>query len=178
MSIEGRNALIREYVDRGDVQFHIPELEQALWEQAEKKYALDVTVTDQKRVRQKFVTPPWESYAARLKKTALEKTPAEKDAVSDRILTLCLFPFQEKPLWVICETQVSSLDDIEELGSDACEANTTIETFPNDGKEAALKRARELMKARKLPLYLLTIDKQGGPDTLEEIGAGDVENED
>ena len=169
MSIEGRNELIRQYVASGDVQFHHPELERALWEQAEKKYALDVTVRDQKRIKQKFETPPWEHYIARLKKMSTEQAPARNASTSDRILTLCQFPFSDDPQWVICEAEVSSLDDIKELGSDACKANTMIETHPAAQKDVAYKRARALMQARKLPLYLLTIDKKGGPDTLEEF---------
>lgn len=178
MSIEGRNALLREYVARGDVQFKIPELEQALWEEVEKKRALDATVSDQKRVKQMFETPPWENYLAHRKKMEREQAATEQESMSERILTLCLLPFTEDPLWVICETEVSSLDDIEELGSDACIANTIIKTFPGGDKKAALKRGRELMKSRKLRLYLLTIAPKGGPGTLEEIGAPDVKNND
>ena len=177
ISIEGRNALIREYVERGDVQFHLPELEQALWEQAEKKVALDATVRDQKRVKQKFETAPWENFAARLKKMPLKKTLTKGGAMSNRILTVCLLPFPKDPLWVICETKVSSLDDIEEMGADACEENTTIQTHAEDKKEVALQRARELMQARKLPLYLLTFSDTGQPDKMKEIGVPDVNDE-
>ena len=96
ISIEGRNALIREYVQRGDVQFHLPELEQALWEQAEKKIALDATVRDQERVKQKFETPPWENFAVRLNQMPLKKTLTKDGAMSNRILTVCLFPFPRR----------------------------------------------------------------------------------
>ena len=75
---------------------------------------------------------------------------------------------------MICETKVSSLDDIEEMGADACEENTTIETHAEDNKEVALQRARELMQDRKLPLYLLTFGDTGQPDKMEEIGMPDV----
>ena len=179
MSIEGRNALIRDYVARGDVRFYLPELEQALWEQAEKKYALDTTVRDQKRVKEMFETPPWERSIAQLKRIALEFDPDkytldESAGKSEQIVTLVRLPFPEDPRWAIAETKVSARDDIEKLGAAACMDHALIEMRPDDDKQDALERAREITKDRKLPLYLLSIDKQGNPETLQaiEVSAG------
>ena len=76
--------------------------------------------------------------------------------MNDSILTLCLFPFPNGDLWTICETFVSSRDDIEELGADACESNTTIETHPADEAAIALQRARQIATEREMPLVRAT----------------------
>ena len=90
--------------------------------------------------------------------------------MNDSILTLCLFPFPSGALWLICETAVSSRDDIEEIGADACKSNTTIENHPADAADHALQRARQIAVDKSLPLYMIVVNNaDDSPDTLELI---------
>ena len=75
----------------------------------------------------------------------------------NKILTLCLFPFDDEPLWVIGETEVSSIGTIEENKGDACEGITTVETHPANDAAIALSRARSIARESRLALYMQTI---------------------
>lgn len=65
-SITGRNAIIKQYVKSGDIQFHQPKVEGEFWERLKSKRVLDTTITDPKRIKQRFAVPPWQRWIEEL----------------------------------------------------------------------------------------------------------------
>lgn len=59
ISIEGRNALLREYAATGNLSFLDPEIEKEFWIGVKDPGVLDVTVNDPERISQMFAKPPW-----------------------------------------------------------------------------------------------------------------------
>lgn len=73
-SIEGRNAIVKEYHTRGEIKFHRAELEQRFWEKLKNDRVLDVIIPAD-RVKERFATPPWETRFNQL----LEQAPDAAD---------------------------------------------------------------------------------------------------
>lgn len=55
-------------------------------------------------------------------------------------------------------TDVTSITEIEKVGSGVCESNETIETHPIDSEKHAYARARQVAKEMRMPLYLYTVN--------------------
>lgn len=68
ISIEGRNALLKEYAAAGKIRFHDPVIEKEFWVGVENPAVLDVNVSDPKRISTLFATPPWVGWGVRTAK--------------------------------------------------------------------------------------------------------------
>ena len=78
-SFEGRNAVLQEYFDRGDIKFHRPDLQQAFFEKMKDERIQDVTLPIE-RTREYFQEPPpWEKWLAEQAKKS-EEIKAERKA--------------------------------------------------------------------------------------------------
>lgn len=67
-SITGRNAIIRQFIKSGDIQFHQPKAEKEFWERLQSKRVLDTTITDPKRIEQLFAVSPWQRWIQELER--------------------------------------------------------------------------------------------------------------
>ena len=65
-SITGRNAIIKQYFKSGDIQIHQPKAARDFWERLKSKRVLDVTITDPKRIEQRFSVSPWRRWIQEL----------------------------------------------------------------------------------------------------------------
>ena len=84
ISIDGRNALLKEYAAAGKIQFQDPEIEKEFWAGTENPAVLDVTVSDPKRLTGRFATPPWEGWGARTAKMLEENPSLFKSSSGDK----------------------------------------------------------------------------------------------
>lgn len=80
ISIDGRNALLKEYAAAGKIQFQDPEIENEFWARVEDPSVLDVTVSDPKRLASRFATPPWEGWGAKTAKILEKKLNSFKSS--------------------------------------------------------------------------------------------------
>ena len=60
-AIDGLNAVLKEYLQRGDFVFHDPDLDEAFWEKVGRVPFTDVVLRPE-RVKQHFETSPWERW--------------------------------------------------------------------------------------------------------------------
>jgi hypothetical protein len=58
-SVEGRNAVLRDFAKAGDIKFHHQELKQAFWKKVDDERVLDATIPADK-AKEFFAVPPWE----------------------------------------------------------------------------------------------------------------------
>jgi len=60
-SFEGRNAVLKDYADAGDIKFHHADLERAFGEKTKDERIQDVTLPPE-RVKEHFAVAPWERW--------------------------------------------------------------------------------------------------------------------
>jgi len=62
VSFEGRNAILKEYADRGDLKFQQADLERAFWELARNERMAGDVFLRPEHVADNFTRPPWEHF--------------------------------------------------------------------------------------------------------------------
>ncbi len=85
VSIEGRNALLKEYAAAGKIRFHDPEIEKLFWGGVDNPAVLDVTVSDPKRISSHFARPPWEGWGPGQPSCSSGKTNRSKLLTKNRL---------------------------------------------------------------------------------------------
>ncbi|MDB4657605.1 hypothetical protein OAM04_01570 [bacterium] len=87
--------------------------------------------------------------------------------MADSIITLGIFESDDGPCWIVAESSVDDLAELEDLGADAIEENNTLESFPSEDEDQAFNFAMSAAKEQKKTLYRFII--LADDDEIEEI---------
>jgi hypothetical protein len=83
VSFEGRNSVLKEYADRGDLKFHQADLERVFWEMLRNERMVGDVFLRPEHVADHFTRPPWEHFQRVLAEEAT-KPPAARNGNGKR----------------------------------------------------------------------------------------------